>query len=215
MPTSLKDLVPNASPEAIQLMRDMLMWDPKKRPTCAQGLRYPYFQVGQNLPKPVQQTQPLQQRSAIKQAEQNKFYQQQQQQQQIQERKSSVKSLFGSAVESKRIKAEIDPSPIKDLAGPAKTYNNPAAASGRKKWGGGVGLGVKDSTDEFESLLDEIETSHPSGYSRKVYTVAITLMIIYRYMRYWPSMRSRHLYIGQVFLVLPLLLTKMYSSWVG
>ena len=41
----------------------------------------------------------------------------------------------------------------------------PAHGSGWKKWGEGVG--VKDSTDEFESLLNEIDT-HPSAYSKKV-----------------------------------------------
>ncbi|XP_076147168.1 serine/threonine-protein kinase MAK isoform X2 [Alosa pseudoharengus] len=53
VPTPLKTLIPNASHEAISLMRDMLQWDPKKRPTAAQALRYPYFQVGQLLgPRP-------------------------------------------------------------------------------------------------------------------------------------------------------------------
>uniref|UniRef100_A0A6J0VB53 Serine/threonine-protein kinase ICK n=1 Tax=Pogona vitticeps TaxID=103695 RepID=A0A6J0VB53_9SAUR len=49
VPNNLKTLIPNASSEAIQLMRDMLQWDPKKRPTASQALRYPYFQVGQAL----------------------------------------------------------------------------------------------------------------------------------------------------------------------
>jgi|EP00670_Eutreptiella_braarudii_P010424 protein kinase len=45
-PTALSTLIPNASPAAIQLMTDTMMWDPKNRPTAAQALRYPYFQVG-------------------------------------------------------------------------------------------------------------------------------------------------------------------------
>ncbi|XP_042301395.1 serine/threonine-protein kinase ICK isoform X2 [Sceloporus undulatus] len=49
VPNNLKTLIPNASSEAIQLMRDMLQWDPKKRPTASHALRYPYFQVGQAL----------------------------------------------------------------------------------------------------------------------------------------------------------------------
>lgn len=79
VPTPLKTLIPNASNEAITLMKDMLQWDPKKRPTAVQvvkdrgpanvlrvssethgasvpspaashqALRYPYFQVGQIL----------------------------------------------------------------------------------------------------------------------------------------------------------------------
>ncbi|XP_052776304.1 serine/threonine-protein kinase ICK-like [Mya arenaria] len=49
VPQNLKSLIPNASNEAVQLMKDMLNWNPQKRPTSSQSLRYPYFQVGQNL----------------------------------------------------------------------------------------------------------------------------------------------------------------------
>ncbi|XP_068867545.1 serine/threonine-protein kinase ICK isoform X4 [Aphelocoma coerulescens] len=49
VPNNLKTLIPNASSEAVQLMRDMLQWDPKKRPTATQALRYSYFQVGHAL----------------------------------------------------------------------------------------------------------------------------------------------------------------------
>ncbi|KZC13476.1 PREDICTED: serine/threonine-protein kinase ICK [Dufourea novaeangliae] len=43
--TSLSVLIPNASPEAVIIMEDMLQWNPIKRPTAQQSLRYPYFQV--------------------------------------------------------------------------------------------------------------------------------------------------------------------------
>ncbi|KAM8952546.1 serine/threonine-protein kinase ICK isoform 3-T3 [Pelodytes ibericus] len=49
VPNNLKTLVPNASSEGMQVMRDMLQWDPKKRPTASQALRYPFFLVGQSL----------------------------------------------------------------------------------------------------------------------------------------------------------------------
>ncbi|XP_058528519.1 serine/threonine-protein kinase MAK isoform X2 [Ochotona princeps] len=49
VPINLKTLIPNASNEAIQLMTEMLSWDPKKRPTASQALKHPYFQVGQVL----------------------------------------------------------------------------------------------------------------------------------------------------------------------
>ncbi|XP_053467393.1 serine/threonine-protein kinase MAK isoform X6 [Ictalurus furcatus] len=53
VPTPLKTLIPNASNEALTLMKDLLYWNPKKRPTAVQALRYPYFQVGQVLgPQP-------------------------------------------------------------------------------------------------------------------------------------------------------------------
>ncbi|XP_073422817.1 serine/threonine-protein kinase MAK isoform X2 [Dendrobates tinctorius] len=61
IPINLKTLIPNASEEALAIMRDMLQWDPKKRPTAIQALRYPYFQVGQALGPPgqVDQKKPL------------------------------------------------------------------------------------------------------------------------------------------------------------
>lgn len=49
--TPLSTLVPNASPEALKLMSDLLEWDPTKRPTAAEALQYPYFQVGQDIPR--------------------------------------------------------------------------------------------------------------------------------------------------------------------
>ncbi|KAF4013486.1 hypothetical protein G4228_004678 [Cervus hanglu yarkandensis] len=38
VPNNLKTLIPNASSEAVQLLRDMLQWDPKKRPTASQNI---------------------------------------------------------------------------------------------------------------------------------------------------------------------------------
>lgn len=34
--TPLKQLIPNSGTDGLALMRDMLMWDPHKRPTCQQ-----------------------------------------------------------------------------------------------------------------------------------------------------------------------------------
>ena len=42
---ALSAVVPNACPEAVELMRWMCAWDPRKRPTAAQALQHPYFQV--------------------------------------------------------------------------------------------------------------------------------------------------------------------------
>lgn len=80
--------------------------------------------------------------------------QQQQQQQQVQqqrqapqmERKDSFN--FGSGNENKRA--------VVNVQGRAGGYG-----SARKRWGDGTG--VKDSVDEFESLLSEIDTSHASA----------------------------------------------------
>lgn len=54
VPSNLRTLIPNASAEAIHLMRDLLQWDPKKRPASNQALRYSYFYVGQALGTPQQ-----------------------------------------------------------------------------------------------------------------------------------------------------------------
>lgn len=43
--TPLSKLIPNACPEAIDLMTQLCAWDPAKRPTAAQALQHPYFSV--------------------------------------------------------------------------------------------------------------------------------------------------------------------------
>ncbi|CAB1436078.1 unnamed protein product [Pleuronectes platessa] len=67
IPTSLRSLVPNASAEAITLMKDMLRWDPEKRPSAAQALRYPYFHVGQALGAPLKFSEQHKARTKISQ----------------------------------------------------------------------------------------------------------------------------------------------------
>lgn len=58
--TPLKQLISNASNEGIQIIHDMLKWNPQGRPTAQQSLRYSFFQVGQNM----QQRKPIQQNSS-------------------------------------------------------------------------------------------------------------------------------------------------------
>ncbi|XP_021928258.1 LOW QUALITY PROTEIN: serine/threonine-protein kinase dyf-5 [Zootermopsis nevadensis] len=58
-PTPLSSVIPNASKDAILLIEDMLRWNPSKRPTAQQSLRYPYFQVGQKLGNLIQQQDAL------------------------------------------------------------------------------------------------------------------------------------------------------------
>uniref|UniRef100_A0A0B7AFF1 non-specific serine/threonine protein kinase n=1 Tax=Arion vulgaris TaxID=1028688 RepID=A0A0B7AFF1_9EUPU len=50
--TPLKQIIPNASNDGLQIIRDMLMWNPQKRPSALQCLRYGYFQVGTDFPRP-------------------------------------------------------------------------------------------------------------------------------------------------------------------
>eukprot|EP00455_Lapot_gusevi_P016339 TRINITY_DN1840_c0_g1_i10.p1 TRINITY_DN1840_c0_g1~~TRINITY_DN1840_c0_g1_i10.p1 ORF type:complete len:438 (-),score=135.04 TRINITY_DN1840_c0_g1_i10:277-1533(-) len=46
----LDQLIPNASRPAIELMTQLLAWDPSQRPTAAEALQFPYFQVGNGIP---------------------------------------------------------------------------------------------------------------------------------------------------------------------
>ena len=52
VPTHLSIIIPNASPEAISLMEDLMRFDPQKRPGASQTLQYPFFQVNASLPPP-------------------------------------------------------------------------------------------------------------------------------------------------------------------
>lgn len=53
VPTALSSIIPNASPEGIKLMEDLMLYDPMARPTASQTLQYPFFQVNASLPPPV------------------------------------------------------------------------------------------------------------------------------------------------------------------
>jgi len=53
-PTPLQQLMPHASPEAIELIGACIQWDPNKRPTPVQCLQMPFFQVGIKAPPKVE-----------------------------------------------------------------------------------------------------------------------------------------------------------------
>jgi serine/threonine protein kinase len=59
VPTSLAQLIPHASQEAITLMQDLMLFDPQQRPTSSQVLQYPYFHVNNSLPQPSSSTEPI------------------------------------------------------------------------------------------------------------------------------------------------------------
>jgi len=52
-PQSLRQLIPNASDEAIDLMTAMLNYNPEKRPTAAEALQHPFFQCHIPIPQSV------------------------------------------------------------------------------------------------------------------------------------------------------------------
>ncbi len=51
-PTALQQLIPHASADAIAVITDCLKFDPNQRPTTAQILQYPFFQLSNMLPVP-------------------------------------------------------------------------------------------------------------------------------------------------------------------
>lgn len=51
--TPISQLVPSASSEAVDLMSELMRWDPAKRPTAAQCLQHPFFLVGAPIERPI------------------------------------------------------------------------------------------------------------------------------------------------------------------
>ncbi|KAI6204124.1 hypothetical protein M3Y94_00635900 [Aphelenchoides besseyi] len=50
---ALESIVNTISGDGMKLMREMLLWNPEKRPSAANSLKYKYFQVAQKLGAPV------------------------------------------------------------------------------------------------------------------------------------------------------------------
>ncbi|KAG3253676.1 hypothetical protein PI124_g1751 [Phytophthora idaei] len=69
VPTSLAQLIPHASPEALQLMTDLLKFDPNQRPTSSQALQYPFFQVNVNVATPLTVSTPSENSQQYERAE--------------------------------------------------------------------------------------------------------------------------------------------------
>uniref|UniRef100_A0A5B6YNW8 cyclin-dependent kinase n=1 Tax=Davidia involucrata TaxID=16924 RepID=A0A5B6YNW8_DAVIN len=59
MPANLSDIIPNASLEAIDLIKQLCSWDPLRRPTADQALQHPFFYVGMWVPPPLRDPCPL------------------------------------------------------------------------------------------------------------------------------------------------------------
>ncbi|KAL3615924.1 hypothetical protein CASFOL_040218 [Castilleja foliolosa] len=51
MPADLSGIIPNASLEAIDLIKQLCSWDPSKRPTADQCLQHPFFHVATRVPR--------------------------------------------------------------------------------------------------------------------------------------------------------------------
>ncbi|KAL2239670.1 UNVERIFIED_CONTAM: Serine/threonine-protein kinase MHK [Sesamum indicum] len=51
MAADLSDVIPNASLEAIDLIKQLCSWDPLKRPTADECMRHPFFHVSMRIPR--------------------------------------------------------------------------------------------------------------------------------------------------------------------
>ena len=52
--TPLNTLIPHASPEAIDLMTELMLYDPTKRPSALKAMSHPYFQNGMTIPASIE-----------------------------------------------------------------------------------------------------------------------------------------------------------------
>ncbi|TVU44148.1 hypothetical protein EJB05_03582 [Eragrostis curvula] len=52
-PRNLRELIPNASLEAVDLIQQLCSWDPRRRPTAEQALQHPFFNVRPWVPGPL------------------------------------------------------------------------------------------------------------------------------------------------------------------
>ncbi|KAK7881336.1 hypothetical protein WMY93_029745 [Mugilogobius chulae] len=156
VPTHLKTLIPNASNEAITLMRDMLQWDPKKRPTAVQALRYPYFQVGQLL-GPSQEVKKVQARpQAPNQHQESK----------VDLQKSSSESKTPPPVNNKS-QNQQPPQPIQQTDNTTRLNQAKAGSLGSENGVGGMlkngrrrwGQTVAKTSDSWESDVSETAAS--------------------------------------------------------
>ncbi|XP_052170191.1 serine/threonine-protein kinase MHK isoform X2 [Diospyros lotus] len=53
MPANLSDIIPNASLEAVDLIKQLCSWDPLRRPTAEQSLQHPFFHVSPRISRPI------------------------------------------------------------------------------------------------------------------------------------------------------------------
>ncbi|CAL8299850.1 unnamed protein product [Merluccius merluccius] len=162
VPSNLRTLIPNASTEAIHLMRDLLQWDPKKRPASGQALRYSYFYVGQALGTPQQileqgrpppalvqpQTQPTlhQQPLLLKPVPPNQPPPANQHSSHPPRPLQQIQPPLSASIQVATYQRHADPDP--ENANALSLQTKPKA--GRRRWGHSTGLLKGDDWDDYE-----------------------------------------------------------------
>ena len=140
-------------------MYDTMAWNPKKRPTASQVLRYPFFQVGQHIQRAKMNRQQTLARMDSQQlnAAQNSYaqqmhtqqsYAQQSYTQQMNDKKLSKRgSLMDSTSSFGALKQQQgNDIQVKGTASGLHIHKKKSSA-------------VKDSVDEFDSVLDDLDSS--------------------------------------------------------
>ncbi|KAL8589021.1 hypothetical protein ACOMHN_048002 [Nucella lapillus] len=151
VPSPLRALLPSATAEGLQLVRDMLMWNPHKRPTTAQCLRYSFFQMANSLLGTSPMVQPSDNADQLSPAKPD-----------VQPADSQAKAFPETGHSPTRFK---EPHVLHE------TSSNETMAmrvskqrtSGRKCWGGGGSVEARDDWTEFEFGSPSKSTKRPSA----------------------------------------------------
>lgn len=140
----------------------MLRWNPQKRPTAQQALRYSFFQVGQNMQRSKVQTQHQSNKQGT--FRENTIDKKPNPMQEV-----KPLNLNASMSKPKNVEAILKPKPSEEPRKPEPPKNarpeppkNQKTMTPRRRWGGSAQQSKpapKDSVDEFESILDGLGNS--------------------------------------------------------
>lgn len=152
VPTALRQLIPNASPDGVEIMYAMLAWNPQQRPSSHKALAHRFFTVGQNLhrkPQKPNNNKPIPSDILEKNNTQETV------------KPINLNMSLNKNLPSKKTNMDFEP---KMPDGPKKMPDT------RKRWGSSTvkqnGAAVKDSMDEFDSILDGLGSSTNSFNKR-------------------------------------------------
>jgi len=152
VPTALRQLIPNASPDGVEIMYAMLAWNPQQRPSSHKALAHRFFTVGQNLhrkPQKPNNNKPVPSDILEKNNTQETV------------KPINLNMSLNKNLPSKKTNMDFEP---KMPDGPKKVVDT------RKRWGSSAvkqnGAGAKDSMDEFDSILDGLGSSTNSFNKR-------------------------------------------------
>jgi len=161
--TPLRQLIPNASQDGIEILYAMLAWNPQQRPSSQKSLAHKFFTVGQNLHRShKQKTKPLKAETGLGERNNTNL---QETVKPINLNMSLNKNLKKNNMDNNASGGKFDFEPKKP-EGPKKSQEP------RKRWGSSNmnnkqnAAATKDSVDEFDSILDGLGSSTNSFNKR-------------------------------------------------